>query len=155
MNKKKLSSEQLIMRNLMIGFFTTLLILFSASLIALFKTLISYPKDEPLPIITIENCYDGDTCTTTEGEKIRLACIDTPELRGKRADPLPAKQARDYLNGLIAGSKVSIRRITEDKYGRTVAEISKDGMNIQKLLVKKGLAEILQRYRHQCDWAKY
>ena len=34
--------------------------------------------------VTIRSCYDGDTCRTTTGEKIRLACIDTPELRGKR-----------------------------------------------------------------------
>ena len=26
-----------------------------------------------------------------------LACIDTPELRGKRANPKPAIAARDYL----------------------------------------------------------
>ena len=138
----------------MIGFFTTLLILFSASLIALFKTLISYPKDEPLPIITIENCYDGDTCTTTEGEKIRLACIDTPELRGKKADPIPAKAARDYLNDLVAGSTVTIRRITEDRYGRTVAELTKGAMNIQEHLVKKGFASINERYLNQCQWSK-
>ena len=30
--------------------------------------------------VTIKSCYDGDTCRTTTGEKIRLACIDTPEL---------------------------------------------------------------------------
>ena len=138
----------------MIGFFTTLLILFSASLIALFKTLISFPKDEKQPIITIENCYDGDTCTTTEGEKIRLACIDTPELRGSRADPVPAKAARDYLNGLVAGQEVSIRRITKDRYGRTVAELSRGSMNIQKRLVGKGYAKIYQRYADQCKWSR-
>ena len=25
--------------------------------------------------INIESCYDGDTCTSTQREKIRLACI--------------------------------------------------------------------------------
>ena len=34
------------------------------------------------PIVFIKDCYDGDTCTTLKGEKIRLACIDTPELKG-------------------------------------------------------------------------
>ena len=155
MSKKKLSSEQILVRNVMIGFSTSLLIVFSATLIALFKTLIRFPKGEQQPIVTIENCYDGDTCTTTVGEKIRLACIDTPELKGKRADPIPANEAKDYLNSLVAGSKVTIMRIAKDRYGRTVAEISKDGINIQKLLVKEGLAEIHQKYRHQCDWAKY
>ena len=42
--------------------------------------------------VVIDSCYDGDTCTTTEGEKIRLACIDTPELRGSRSDPIRQKR---------------------------------------------------------------
>ena len=104
--------------------------------------------------ITIDRCYDGDTCTSTDGEKIRLACIDTPELRGKRADPIPAKAARDYLNGLVAGEEVSIRRITKDRYGRTVAELSKDGVNIQERLVDKGFASVYKRYSDQCDWSQ-
>ena len=105
-------------------------------------------------IITIQSCYDGDTCTTTTKEKIRLACIDTPELRGSRADPIPAKAARDYLNGLVAGEEVAIRRITKDRYGRTVAEISKDGVNIQQRLVEKGLARVYKRYADQCPWSR-
>jgi len=105
-----------------------------------------------LPTVTIQSCYDGDTCTTTTKEKIRLACIDTPELKGKRAEPIPAKAARDYLNGLVAGEEVAIRRITKDRYGRTVAEISKDGVNIQQLLVRKGLASVFKRYADQCPW---
>ena len=105
-------------------------------------------------LVTIESCYDGDTCTSTEGEKIRLACIDTPELRGLRADPVPAKAARDYLNKLVAGEQVSIRRITKDRYGRTVAELSKGRMNIQKQLVSKGYAQIYQRYTDQCRWSR-
>ena len=85
-----------------------------------------------LTTVTIQSCYDGDTCTTTTKEKIRLACIDTPELRGSRADPIPAKAARDYLNSVVAGEEVAIRRITKDRYGRTVAEISMGDVNIQQ-----------------------
>ena len=105
-------------------------------------------------LITIKSCYDGDTCTTTTGEKIRLACIDTPELRGERADPIPARKARDYLNNLVAGKEVSMRRITKDRYGRTVAELSKDGINIQEHLVSAGFARVYKRYAGQCDWTK-
>ena len=106
------------------------------------------------PTIIIRNCYDGDTCTSSTGEKIRLACIDTPELKGNRAKPIPAKAARDYLNDLIAGEKVSIRRITKDRYGRTVAEISKEDVNIQQRLVDKGFARIYKRYADQCPWSR-
>ena len=67
-----------------------------------------------LASVLITSCYDGDTCTTMTGEKVRLACIDTPELSGKKAEPVPAKAARDHLRGLVLGKKVGIRRITED-----------------------------------------
>jgi micrococcal nuclease len=50
-----------------------------------------------LASVVIATCYDGDTCTTTTGERVRLACIDTPELQGKRADSIPAIEARDHL----------------------------------------------------------
>ena len=103
--------------------------------------------------VVIDNCYDGDTCTTTSGEKIRLACIDTPEIRGPRADPEPAKAARDFLNSYVSGEEVSIRRITKDRYERTVAELAKDGVNIQKLMVLKGYAKIYKKYADPCPWA--
>ena len=103
--------------------------------------------------VEIDSCYDGDTCTTTSGEKIRLACIDTPEIRGPRANPEPAKAARDFLNSNVAGKEVSIRRVTEDKYGRTVGELVKDGVNIQKLMVSKGYAKIYKKYADPCPWA--
>ena len=103
--------------------------------------------------ITIKDCYDGDTCTSSAGEKIRLACIDTPEIRGKRAKPDEAIAARNFLNEMIKGKKVSIRRVTEDKYGRTVGELSFNGENLQQLLVNEGHAEIYKKYSKPCKWA--
>ena len=108
---------------------------------------------KPNEATIIKSCYDGDTCTTTTGEKIRLACIDAPEIRGKRADPISAKAARDYLNGLVAGKEVQIRRITKDRYGRTVAELFINDVNIQQILVKKKFASIYEKYQDQCPWA--
>ena len=107
-----------------------------------------------LSSIFIKSCYDGDTCTSVDGEKIRLACIDTPELKGKNANKIRAEEARDFLNQLVVNKKVSIKRITKDRYGRTVAEIYKDGTNIQELIVKKGYGKIYKRYSYQCEWAK-
>jgi len=122
------------------------------SIIPIFLILIGCSKPLGKENVVIKDCYDGDTCTTITGDKIRLACIDTPEILGKRADPIPAKAARDYLNGLVAGKEVLITRITKDRYQRTVAELSIDGMNIQEHLVDKGLATIYERYASQCDW---
>ena len=114
----------------------------------------SWSTSALLPTVSIKYCYDGDTCTTSEGEKIRLACIDTPELKGKKANPVPAKLARDFLNDLIAKKEVSIRRITKDRYGRTVAELFKDEINVQELIVEKGFGKIYQKYAYQCEWSR-
>ena len=107
-----------------------------------------------LPTTIIKSCYDGDTCTTIDGEKIRLACIDTPEIKGKKADPIPAKEARDFLNNLLSNKKVSIRRVTKDKYDRTVGELFINGINVQELIVQKGYGKIYKRYAFQCSWAQ-
>ena len=105
------------------------------------------------PAVSIRSCYDGDTCTTTAGEKVRLACIDTPELRGRNADPDPAKAARDYLRSYLKGKAITIRRIDTDRYGRTVAELFADGANVQEQLVASGHAEVYRRYAKPCAWA--
>ena len=107
-----------------------------------------------LPIVFIKNCYDGDTCTTLKGEKIRLACIDTPELKGWKADHISAKEARDFVNKLVANEAVSIKRITNDRYGRTVGELFKNEVNIQELMVEKGFGKIYKKYAYQCEWSQ-
>ena len=109
---------------------------------------------ESLPSVFIKDCYDGDTCTTLKGEKIRLACIDTPELRGWNSDPIPAKEARDFVNKLVANEEVFIKRITNDRYGRTVGELFKNAVNIQELIVEKGYGRIYEKYAYQCEWSK-
>ena len=107
-----------------------------------------------LASVVIASCYDGDTCTTTTGERVRLACIDTPELRGKRAEPSPARAARDHLRGLVVGKNIGIRPITTDRYGRTVAELFVDGINVGQDLVRSDHADIYRQYAWQCGWSK-
>ena len=105
-------------------------------------------------LVQVRSCYDGDTCTLNTGEKVRLACIDTPELRGKRADPVPATIARDYLRSLVVNKPVTLNRITKDRYGRTVGELYVGRLNVQQELVRTGHAEIYRRYAHQCNWSR-
>ena len=107
-----------------------------------------------LETVIIRSCYDGDTCTTNAGEKVRLACIDTPELSGKRAQPKRARAARDHLRGMVEGRSVGLRRITVDRYGRTVGELFVGGMNVQQVMVASRHARIDRRYAHQCPWSR-
>ncbi len=70
---------------------------------------------------------DGDTLRCGE-ERIRLAEIDAPELPGhcRRGrvcvvgDPYASKAG---LQRLIAGRVVRVRRLSTDRYGRTVADV--------------------------------
>ena len=102
----------------------------------------------------IASGYDGETCTTTTGERVRLACIDTPELRGNRAKPVLAEAARNHLRDLVVGKEVGIRRITNDRYGRTVAELCIGEKNVQEAMVASSHAEIYWGYAYQCPWTE-
>ena len=70
------------------------------------------------------------------------------------AELVPATAARDYLRSLVQGREVGIRRITTDRYGRTVAEIFVDGMNVGKDLVRSGHADVYWRYAKPCPWTR-
>ena len=106
-----------------------------------------------LASVVIASCYDGDTCTTTTGERIRLACINAPELLGKRAQTVLAETARNHLRDLVVGQEVGIQRITKDRYGRTVAELFTSDINVGQLLIQEGYGVFLRKYANQCSWS--
>ena len=120
--------------------------------IKLFLLLVGLPAMAG-PTVIIDRCHDGDTCRTSTGEKIRIACIDAAELTGPRATPQRAEAARDYLRQLVVGKEVLIRRIGQDRYGRAIAEIYLWPLNIGEEMVASGHARILQPYARQCPWA--
>ena len=64
-------------------------------------------------------------------------------------------QSRDYLNGLVESKTVSIRRITTDRYGRTVAELFLNGINVGQELVRGSHAELYRKYAEQCAWSRW
>ena len=106
---------------------------------------------------TITAVYDGDTCTadvdlgfkvTVRGEKIGLARINAPEIRG--AGRLAGLASRDFLRELIFGREVLLQTIRNKrgKYGRYLGEIVvKQGsrnVNANDALVRAGHAEYVE-----------
>lgn len=101
--------------------------------------------------------YDGDTVRVDvdlgfkswiHNEKLRLARIDAPELRGdERPEGL---LSRDFLRELILGKEVVLHTFKDrqGKYGRYLADIwlNRDGkwVNINDLLVTEGHAVYYQ-----------
>ena len=51
----------------------------------------------------------------------------------------------DEVTNLVSNEEVSIRRITYDRYKRTVGELFINGINIQELIVQKGYGKIYKR----------
>jgi micrococcal nuclease len=96
----------------------------------------------------IIDVYDGDTMTflvdlgfsITVKEKLRLAGINTPEVRGPEKEN--GYKVRDYVKKLILGKKVKIRVYKKGKFGRYIAEvILPDGKNLTKHLIEKNMGK--------------
>lgn len=78
----------------------------------------------------------------TMRKKIRLLGINTPEIRGDERDA--GLVARDRMRELIDDKDVIIvtHKDRGGKYGRLLATIYLDGININQLLIDEGLAEV-------------
>jgi len=103
---------------------------------------------------TVLSVGDGDTLRVQAGGRsitIRLACIDAPET----AQAPWGQQSRAYLmQRLPRGREVSIQPHTNDRYGRTVAEVISD-ININLVMVEDGQAFAYRRYLSGCDAREY
>ena len=102
----------------------------------------------------VTDVYDGDTITVdidlglgtwVHNEKLRLARINAPELRGdERPEGL---KARDFLRAKIDGKDIVIQTFKDKKgkYGRYIADVwFKEGdqmSNASDQLVQNGFAQ--------------
>ncbi len=109
----------------------------------------------PVHAEVITKVYDGDTVTTAAGEKIRLACIDSPEMKNNKhgkKDLINGPKSRDWLKSLVLNVDVKVHRITKDLYGRTVARLFlSDGTEVNQKAVSTGHAVIYMP--KSCEWA--
>lgn len=98
----------------------------------------------------VTGVYDGDTCTVDidlgfgiwmRKQKLRLLGIDTPELRGEERQE--GLKVRDYVRELILDKEVVIEseRDKSGKYGRWLATIWIDGVNLNQTLLTEGMAK--------------
>lgn len=131
--------------------------------ISLAPLLLAAPlQPAPLQAATVLSIADGDTITVVEaGEhvKVRLACIDAPEL-----SQAPYGQiSRQALQALLPlGAQVSLRVKATDRYGRRVAELLKakidsknNSNNINQLMIASGQAFVYWSYISACDRESY
>jgi endonuclease YncB( thermonuclease family) len=86
---------------------------------------------------------DGDTFWYG-GEKIRIADIDTPEVRGRCAyESQLAARATDRMGELLEAGPFELETIPgrdEDRYGRKLRVVTRGGRSLGDQLVAEGLA---------------
>jgi endonuclease YncB( thermonuclease family) len=86
-------------------------------------------------LLSQPQAIDGDTLRDAQGERYRVENIDAPE-RGSRSEcreeRLLAEAASAYLTAWIAQA---------DRYGRVVARIEIDGVDLGERLIARGLAQ--------------
>ena len=84
---------------------------------------------------------DGDTLIFEDNERIRLVGVNTPEKGIKGADVSTKVVEKLCLNKTI---KIKIdSKKNYDKYGRTLAVVIVDDKNLNEILLKEGLAEVM------------
>ena len=94
------------------------------------------PRESNPPVKrVVVTVYDGDTFVLSSGEKVRLSMIDAPET----GQPYAAEAAQ-YLSQLVLGRKVRLKFTGSghDRYGRILAEVYIDSINVAISLLKKG-----------------
>jgi endonuclease YncB( thermonuclease family) len=101
---------------------------------------------------------DGDTLLVTRGEKpvkLRMAEIDAPEVghAGKGGQSPNSQKAQPYgeasqksLADMVMGRQVQVESRAVDDYGRIVAVVSIDGLDVNREQVRRGLAWEYSRF---------
>ena len=91
----------------------------------------------------VTKVYDGDTLTVINplglAEKIRLSKLDAPELKAFKWGEQPyGQQARDALFNLCAGKIATVVKKSKDKYGRTVASVNCQNIDVTAYMIQNG-----------------
>ena len=118
-------------------------------LICLLVIIGQYPHPVSIYSSQIE-VLDGDTVVLKNGEKVRLAHIDAPELGQKPFGEL----SRNYLKSLVVGKRVKIKLYSKGYYGRWIGELFYDGESLNLKMLKEGYAIVYQKARYLSLWQK-
>jgi len=95
--------------------------------------------------VVVSRVIDGDTLRLSDGRKLRLIGINTPELGrdGRPAEPLAQTARRALVDLLGDAPRLGLRfgREREDRYKRLLAHAYlPDGRNVEVSLLEQGLA---------------
>jgi micrococcal nuclease len=90
----------------------------------------------------VDFVVDGDTLALTDGTRVRLLLVDTPETTQGKNDCYGA-EAKAFTVDKVIGKTISLSYDEEgctDRFGRTLAYVKVDGVELNVELAKQGLA---------------
>lgn len=97
---------------------------------------------------TVTKVHDGDSIhiTPTGGKRvvIRLAAIDAPEISQEHGTV-----SRDYLRSLLMSKSATAHCNKQDKYGRQVCVVVRDGRDINVEMLSAGQAWYYSRFKDE------
>ncbi|HEX7840859.1 MAG TPA: thermonuclease family protein [Kofleriaceae bacterium] len=93
---------------------------------------------------TVDRVIDGDTIVLGSGVKIRYLLVNAPETTDGHDDCFGANAAR-FNSDLVLGKTVRLGYdvACQDMFGRTLAYVTVDGQDVNRLLVERGYACVL------------
>ena len=115
---------------------------------------VTYEKSTTfIPPVTkgkVVKVYDGDTITVASrimnSKKVyrfsvRLNGIDSPEIKGKTVEEKTAAiKSRDALKDIIFGQIVVLKDVKTEKYGRLLATVYHNNVNMNNWMLENNLA---------------
>lgn len=116
----------------------------------------------PIKCGKVIKVYDGDTitiaCKLFENDSnfyrfsVRIDGVDTPEIKGKTSEEKEkAKIVREALTDLIMNKIVYLENVRFEKYGRILAKVIYNDINISNWLIENNYAHEYQGGKKQ-EW---
>ncbi len=107
--------------------------------------------------------YDGDTITVDlkgqhplfgDNISVRVAGIDTPEIKGKCSQEKElARDAKKIVHKIMSKARnIKLKNVQRGKYFRIVADVQADKKDVADILIKKGLAVRYDGGTKGFDW---
>lgn len=115
---------------------------------ALLTALVSLPACGPSPskcgpaTAQADFVVDGDTIELVGGTRIRLLLVDTPETTQGKSDCY-GQEAKAFTASRVEGKTLELsydEAACTDRFGRTLAYVTVDGVELNKELATRGLA---------------
>lgn len=120
----------------------------------------AHPEKSKDGFYYVSRVVDGDTLKLSDGERVRLIGVDTPEVHysdkllrdakssGKDVAAIQAmgQKASDFTKSLVSGKKVRLEFDVKrrDRYGRLLAYVYlEDGTFVNAKIIEEGYAQIM------------